>query len=164
MGRETLFTASSPNLDHRGFARFKRRTSGSPLPRQIFLFRLREAFRGETRWNETKLAEDRQSIFDSLSNFDEFWLEFSWIGMFRTKLGMLAKVTPMMKHPKRPEKKNSWTFMMSKLVFNLAGYNRYGLYSDDVIYHDSPVVKEALRRLPKEVLDARNFRYFRVSC
>lgn len=79
--------------------------------------------------------------------------------MFRTKLGMLAKVTPMMKHPKRPEKKNSWTFMMSKLVFNLAGYNRYGLYSDDVIYHDSPVVKEALRRLPKEVLDARNFRY-----
>ncbi|XP_016909414.1 cytochrome b-c1 complex subunit 7-like [Apis cerana] len=83
--------------------------------------------------------------------------------MFRTKLGMLAKVTPMMKHPKRPEKKNSWTFMMSKLVFNLAGYNRYGLYSDDVIYHDSPVVKEALRRLPKEVLDARNFRSIRAA-
>lgn len=52
--------------------------------------------------------------------------------------------------------------MFSKLVFNLAGYNKYGLYSDDVIYHDSPVVKEALRRLPKEVLDARNFRYFRL--
>lgn len=51
--------------------------------------------------------------------------------------------------------------MFSKLAFNLAGYNKYGLYSDDVIYHDSPVVKEALRRLPKEVLDARNFRYFR---
>ncbi|KAG6798955.1 cytochrome b-c1 complex subunit 7-like [Apis mellifera caucasica] len=83
--------------------------------------------------------------------------------MLGTKLRMLAKVTPMVKRPKKPEKKNSWTFMISKFAFNLAGYNKFGLYSDDIIYHDSPVVKEALRRLPKEVLDARNFRSIRAA-
>lgn len=79
-----------------------------------------------------------------------------------SRFRILAKTTPVVQHPRKPQRKNSWTSMFSKLVFNLAGYNKYGLYSDDVIYHDSPVVKEALRRLPKEVLDARNFRYFRL--
>lgn len=52
----------------------------------------------------------------------------------------------------------SWKFTLKKLAFNLSGYNKYGLYTHDIIYYDDPVVCEALRRLPEEVVDARNFR------
>lgn len=118
---------------------------------------------GKTWKRDLVILDNRYSIVFRI--WTSFWLEFSSSGMLGTKLRMLAKVTPMVKRPKKPEKKNSWTFMISKFAFNLAGYNKFGLYSDDIIYHDSPVVKEALRRLPKEVLDARNFRYFRAcSC
>jgi len=52
----------------------------------------------------------------------------------------------------------NWKFTLKKLAFNLSGYNKYGLYTHDIIYYDDPVVCEALRRLPEEVMDARNFR------
>lgn len=50
------------------------------------------------------------------------------------------------------------TFTLKKFAFEWSGYNRYGLYSHDVIDYTNPVICEALRRLPKDVLDARNFR------
>lgn len=52
----------------------------------------------------------------------------------------------------------SWKFALRKLVFNLSGYNKYGLYTHDIMYYDTPAMYEALRRLPEDVLDARNFR------
>lgn len=54
---------------------------------------------------------------------------------------------------------NDWRYRIRKLAFNLSQYNRYGLYTDDVYNLYSPLVEEALRRLPKDVMDARNFRY-----
>lgn len=56
------------------------------------------------------------------------------------------------------ENKKSWAFILRKLAFKWSGYNKYGLYTHDVIYYDDPVVREALRRLPVDMLDARNFR------
>lgn len=41
-------------------------------------------------------------------------------------------------------------------------YPQLGLYSDDVIF-ESPTVKEAIRRLPKDVYDARNYRISRAA-
>lgn len=54
--------------------------------------------------------------------------------------------------------KQDWKFALRKLAFDLSGYKKYGLYTHDIICYDTPVVEEALRRLPDEVLDARNFR------
>lgn len=172
---ETVFTTSSPNLGRGGFARFEGKTkrllflAKSFFPDYGNLSALKNARQswpridGKTWKRDVVVLDNRYSIVFRI--WTSFWLEFSSSGMLGTKLRMLAKVTPMVKRPKKPEKKNSWTFMISKFAFNLAGYNKFGLYSDDIIYHDSPVVKEALRRLPKEVLDARNFRYFRAcSC
>lgn len=56
------------------------------------------------------------------------------------------------------ENKKSWGFILRKLAFEWSGYNKYGLYTHDVICYDDPVVCEALRRLPVDMLDARNFR------
>ncbi|KAG5321788.1 QCR7 protein, partial [Acromyrmex heyeri] len=59
--------------------------------------------------------------------------------------------------------KENWRFTLAKSLFNSMRYNRYGLYTHDVMYNYShPVVCEALRRLPEEVLDARNFRIIRA--
>lgn len=54
--------------------------------------------------------------------------------------------------------KKSWGFILRKLAFKWTGYNKYGLYTHDVIDYTDPVVCEALRRLPMDMLDARNFR------
>ncbi|EFN85190.1 Cytochrome b-c1 complex subunit 7 [Harpegnathos saltator] len=51
---------------------------------------------------------------------------------------------------------------LSKLAFQLSGYNKYGLYTHDVIDYTNPVVREALRRLPQDILDVRNFRIIRA--
>lgn len=56
------------------------------------------------------------------------------------------------------KEKKSWTFVLRKLAFEWSGYNKYGLYTHDVINYDDPIVREALRRLPEDILDARNFR------
>ncbi|XP_014478040.1 PREDICTED: cytochrome b-c1 complex subunit 7-like [Dinoponera quadriceps] len=53
-------------------------------------------------------------------------------------------------------------FTVRKLAFELSGYNKYGVYTHDMIDYTDPVVREALRRLPKDMLDARNFRIIRA--
>ncbi|XP_029034991.1 cytochrome b-c1 complex subunit 7-like [Osmia bicornis bicornis] len=58
---------------------------------------------------------------------------------------------------------NDWRYRISKLAFNLSQFPRYGLYSDDVYNLYTPLVDEALRRLPKDVMDARNFRTMRAA-
>ncbi|XP_011060870.1 PREDICTED: cytochrome b-c1 complex subunit 7-like [Acromyrmex echinatior] len=61
------------------------------------------------------------------------------------------------------EHKENWRFTLAKSLFNsMAGYNRYGLYTHDTINYKHPIVCEAVRRLPEEVLDARNFRIIRA--
>ncbi|XP_033333842.2 cytochrome b-c1 complex subunit 7 [Megalopta genalis] len=52
---------------------------------------------------------------------------------------------------------------LKKIAFNLAGWNQYGLYTDDVLSENYPVVREVLRRLPKDVQDARTFRMIRAA-
>lgn len=43
-------------------------------------------------------------------------------------------------------------------------YQRYGLYYDDIREYDfCPEVKEAVRRLPSDVYDQRNYRLLRAS-
>ncbi|KOC69095.1 Cytochrome b-c1 complex subunit 7 [Habropoda laboriosa] len=82
----------------------------------------------------------------------------------------MSKIFTLVRIParliKRSESRSSgngkdWRFKMRKLAFNLSVFNKYGLYTDDVRDHENPVVAEALRRLPKDVLDARNFRLTR---
>ncbi|XP_072742904.1 cytochrome b-c1 complex subunit 7 [Anoplolepis gracilipes] len=48
-----------------------------------------------------------------------------------------------------------------KWCYNLSGFNQYGLWRDDCLY-ESEDVKEALRRLPQEIKDERNFRIVRA--
>lgn len=60
------------------------------------------------------------------------------------------------------ESKKSWEFILRKLAFEWSGYNKYGLYTHDIIDYNDPVVCETLRRLPMDMLDARNFRYFNI--
>ncbi|XP_063979116.1 cytochrome b-c1 complex subunit 7-like [Diachasmimorpha longicaudata] len=48
-----------------------------------------------------------------------------------------------------------------KWAYNLSRFNQYGLRHEDCIW-ESPEVKEALRRLPADILDERNFRIVRA--
>ncbi|CAK9794959.1 Cytochrome b-c1 complex subunit 7 [Anthophora quadrimaculata] len=57
---------------------------------------------------------------------------------------------------------NNWSYKMKKLAFNLSKFNQYGLYTNDVLDSEHPLMEEVLRRLPKNVLDARNFRMIRA--
>ncbi|XP_057331316.1 cytochrome b-c1 complex subunit 7-like [Microplitis mediator] len=53
-----------------------------------------------------------------------------------------------------------------KWCYNLSRFNQYGLMHDDVLY-ETPEVKEAIRRLPQDLQDARVFRIVRamqLSC
>merc|ERR1712071_90958 len=45
--------------------------------------------------------------------------------------------------------------------YNASGFNKYGLMHDDVLY-ETPDVEEALRRLPVQLVDDRNFRITRA--
>ncbi|TMW49682.1 hypothetical protein DOY81_005220 [Sarcophaga bullata] len=53
---------------------------------------------------------------------------------------------------------------LGRWVYNMSGFNRYGLYRDDclddMLNND---VKEAVRRLPRKVYDDRNFRILRAT-
>ncbi|XP_043264298.1 cytochrome b-c1 complex subunit 7-like [Colletes gigas] len=49
---------------------------------------------------------------------------------------------------------------MQEMAYNLSGFNKYGLFRDDLL-HETPVVIEALRRLPEHLVDERNFRLIR---
>lgn len=71
----------------------------------------------------------------------------------------------LIKYSTAPKGKDEdWKKKLGKYAFNLSGYNKYGLYTDDVIDDEIPAVREALRRLPKDVKDARNFRYLNTEC
>lgn len=50
---------------------------------------------------------------------------------------------------------------LQKWAYNLSGFNKYGLWRDDLRYEDEDV-KEALRRLPQNVVDERNYRTLRA--
>lgn len=50
---------------------------------------------------------------------------------------------------------------VKRWFFNKSGYNKYGLYRDDLLY-ETPEVKEAIRRLPPDVYDARMYRIIRA--
>lgn len=50
---------------------------------------------------------------------------------------------------------------LQKWVYNLSGFNKYGLWRDDVLDEDDNV-KEALRRLPQRLIDDRNYRILRA--
>lgn len=54
---------------------------------------------------------------------------------------------------------DDWEIKFKKFMFNWSGYNKYGLYTHDLLDDEEPVIREALRRQPKELLDGRNFRY-----
>eukprot|EP00127_Corallochytrium_limacisporum_P006995 Clim_evm3s240 gene=Clim_evmTU3s240 len=47
---------------------------------------------------------------------------------------------------------------MSKWAINASGYRKYGLTMDDILMEDDNV-REAIRRLPANEIDERNFRH-----
>ncbi|XP_060519351.1 cytochrome b-c1 complex subunit 7-like [Cylas formicarius] len=51
---------------------------------------------------------------------------------------------------------------LQKWIYNLSGFNRVGLWRDDLLL-ETPEVKEALRRLPEYVIDERNYRIIRAA-
>lgn len=74
--------------------------------------------------------------------------------MFKTPLSLFKRHTSQ-----KPDNPKDWRYRMGRLAFNISVYKKYGLYTDDLQDDESPIVREALRRLPKEVLDGRHFRY-----
>ncbi|KAI2804014.1 hypothetical protein RDWZM_001718 [Blomia tropicalis] len=50
-----------------------------------------------------------------------------------------------------------------KMYFGMQGYNKFGLYRDDLYDYTDPVHLEALRRLPPDVYDQHCFRVVRAS-
>ncbi|KAJ8925356.1 hypothetical protein NQ315_009186 [Exocentrus adspersus] len=50
---------------------------------------------------------------------------------------------------------------LQKFLYNLSGFNKYGLHRDDMLYEDKDV-KEAIKRLPQNVIDERNYRILRA--
>lgn len=51
---------------------------------------------------------------------------------------------------------------LQRIAYNLSGFNKYGLWRDDLLYEDEDV-KEALRRLPEKYIDERNYRILRAT-
>ncbi|XP_033307706.1 cytochrome b-c1 complex subunit 7-like isoform X2 [Bombus bifarius] len=51
---------------------------------------------------------------------------------------------------------------IQKWAYNASGFNKYGLYKDDLLWEDE-VVLEALRRLPPHLVEERNFRIIRAT-
>lgn len=85
----------------------------------------------------------------------------------------MSRLFSMLKMPKgsikgNPTAKNQrdgFHFALRKFAYNWSGFNRYGLYCHDLLDEENLIVKEALRRLPTDVLDARTFRYpLKYSC
>ncbi|ENN70954.1 cytochrome b-c1 complex subunit 7 [Dendroctonus ponderosae] len=51
-----------------------------------------------------------------------------------------------------------------RFAYNLSGFNKYGLWRDDLRYQDDDVA-EALKRLDQKTIDERNYRILRaVQC
>ncbi|KAK5648655.1 hypothetical protein RI129_003547 [Pyrocoelia pectoralis] len=51
---------------------------------------------------------------------------------------------------------------LQRFCYNLSGFNKYGLMRDDLLYEDEDVT-EALRRLPQNLVDERNYRILRAT-
>ncbi|XP_071858450.1 cytochrome b-c1 complex subunit 7 [Bombus fervidus] len=51
---------------------------------------------------------------------------------------------------------------IQKWAYNSSGFNKYGLYKDDLLWEDEDVL-EALRRLPPHLVEERNFRIIRAT-
>ncbi|XP_043591427.1 cytochrome b-c1 complex subunit 7-like [Bombus pyrosoma] len=51
---------------------------------------------------------------------------------------------------------------LQKWAYNASGFNKYGLYKDDLLWEDEDVL-EALRRLPPHLVEERNFRIIRAT-
>ncbi|KAB0805503.1 hypothetical protein PPYR_02473 [Photinus pyralis] len=49
-----------------------------------------------------------------------------------------------------------------RFCYNLSGFNKYGLMRDDLLYENEDVI-EALRRLPQNLVDERNYRILRAT-
>ncbi|KAG8196411.1 hypothetical protein JTE90_009044 [Oedothorax gibbosus] len=47
--------------------------------------------------------------------------------------------------------------------FKRMGYNKYGLYYNDIFDERMPEIQEAVRRLPREINDARIYRILRAQ-
>lgn len=50
---------------------------------------------------------------------------------------------------------------LKRWAYNLSGFNKLGLMRDDCLYEDDDV-KEALRRIPEEIRNERNYRQLRA--
>merc|ERR1711944_17404 len=57
---------------------------------------------------------------------------------------------------------NTWRYNLAKWQWDLSGYGKLGLYEDDTM-RDSPVLKEALKRLDPDMFDERQFRMSRAQ-
>ncbi|CAI9739298.1 cytochrome b-c1 complex subunit 7-like [Octopus vulgaris] len=55
----------------------------------------------------------------------------------------------------------AWYRVLQQWFYNRSYFNQLGLMRDDV-RRESEDVKEAIRRLPKDIYDARNFRLIRA--
>lgn len=51
---------------------------------------------------------------------------------------------------------------LQRFAYNLSGFNKYGLWRDDLLYVDSDV-EQALKRLPQNIIDERNYRMLRAT-
>ncbi|KAK2587898.1 hypothetical protein KPH14_003994 [Odynerus spinipes] len=51
---------------------------------------------------------------------------------------------------------------LRRWTYNISGFNQYGLMRDDLLTETNPDVVEALRRIPDNVRDERNFRLIRA--
>ncbi|CAH1992322.1 unnamed protein product [Acanthoscelides obtectus] len=51
---------------------------------------------------------------------------------------------------------------LQKWAYNLSGFNKYGLWRDDLLYEDQDVA-EALKRLDQKTVDERNYRILRAT-
>jgi len=56
----------------------------------------------------------------------------------------------------------AWMGPLKKWAYNLSGFNKLGLHHDDCLDEYNEDVKEALRRLPSQVLHERKYRIVRA--
>ncbi|XP_071865406.1 cytochrome b-c1 complex subunit 7 [Bombus fervidus] len=78
--------------------------------------------------------------------------------IFKPSIGLIKRYQSQIQN-----NRNTWRMKIKKQAFYLSGYHKYGLYTHDIFYDQDPVIREALRRLPIQVLDSRNFRLIRAS-
>lgn len=72
---------------------------------------------------------------------------------------------PLRKAAVKAVDKDSVAYKVKKWLYYKQDFPQLGLRKDDVTFESAamePIITEALRRIPKEELDARNFRLFRA--